>query len=72
MIFNLTQSVKDALTGYIQTGNVLAESAVIDSRMDTCIGCEAFIANQIRCGKCGCYLNAKVRLSHAKCPINKW
>ena len=25
-----------------------------------------------RCGKCGCFMNIKVRIYSAKCPIGKW
>jgi hypothetical protein len=39
-------------------------------RMIICKGCEYRKGN--RCGKCGCFLEAKTRAKTAKCPEGKW
>ena len=42
-------------------------------RIKICVDCE-FFTKRKTCGKCGCYMPAKVRSlrSKTKCPINKW
>ncbi len=43
-----------------------------DTRYVTCKGCEFFNALLRTCGKCGCFMPAKVKLKDAKCPVGKW
>ena len=41
-------------------------------RMAICRECEFYLAEQEKCKKCGCYMNAKTKLETAKCPVGKW
>lgn len=44
-------------------------------RMAICMECP-FIKNKDslhkQCGKCGCFLEAKVLVPNTHCPVNKW
>ena len=41
-------------------------------RLDICKACEHFQKKYRRCKKCGCIIEAKAGLYHARCPIGKW
>jgi membrane protease subunit (stomatin/prohibitin family) len=62
--------VKDLHTVASSNQPIIAPQEVIKARMDTCGACEFYKNN--RCTKCGCFMEAKSRLSSLKCPIGKW
>lgn len=41
-------------------------------RLDICKSCPEYIRFTHQCKKCGCIMNAKVKLKDATCPLNKW
>lgn len=41
-------------------------------RMSICLSCPELIKLTKTCKKCGCFMEAKTRLPHASCPLNKW
>jgi hypothetical protein len=41
-------------------------------RMATCEGCDRFLKATKQCLQCGCMMNLKTKLLHAKCPLGKW
>ena len=41
-------------------------------RMDTCKSCEHYQPEPQKCGKCGCFMPAKVLVPFVKCPEDKW
>lgn len=44
-----------------------------NKRMDVCKECKPyFIKMTSRCGKCGCYLPAKTKVTSEQCPIKRW
>ena len=43
-----------------------------NARLAICYTCDAYIKEQKRCSRCGCFVEAKARMSGAKCPIDKW
>lgn len=49
---------------------LLASAEKAAARLEICQGCEFF--KQDRCLKCGCFMNAKIHVESAACPINKW
>lgn len=49
---------------------LLASAEKAAARLEICQGCEFF--KQDRCLKCGCFMNAKIHVESAGCPINKW
>jgi hypothetical protein len=44
---------------------------IADERMHICNDC-AHLTITKQCTKCGCFMNAKVKLEAATCPIGKW
>lgn len=40
-------------------------------RFATCVGCPELLPTR-QCKKCGCFMPAKVKLTHATCPLGKW
>jgi len=72
MAFNLTESIKNSLSNFAKTGVLLADSTLVEYRIDQCVGCPHFQAENSRCLKCGCYMNMKTRLVASKCPVGKW
>lgn len=53
-----------------------ATEEVAKERSKICSECEKLdcISNSfyLHCGKCGCYIPAKVRSKSSKCPLNLW
>jgi hypothetical protein len=49
---------------------VIASDEVIQYRLQLCNTCEEKKHNF--CSKCGCLIEAKVRVCFTKCPLNKW
>lgn len=42
------------------------------SRMEFCEVCDKFNKSQRKCLMCGCYMDLKVFIPDAQCPIKKW
>ena len=45
---------------------------LIKYRLEICNGCEFLIKPINQCFRCGCFMNIKVKLEDATCPIGKW
>ena len=70
-LFNLTETVANAIKVYKQQGAILAEDSKQAARINICVNCDKF--NDFgRCNMCGCFMNLKVRLEASKCPANRW
>lgn len=41
-------------------------------RYNICDWCPEFISLTKQCKECGCFMNLKVKLENATCPIGKW
>jgi len=41
-------------------------------RYNICKACENFKTISKRCGKCGCFMKAKVTFCNSTCPLAKW
>lgn len=62
---NVVVGFKNLLTG--------KETPTEKKRILTCQGCKHFTKGKNHwCGKCPCYMPAKVKAPGAKCPIRKW
>lgn len=70
-VFNLTETLINTIRVYRQQGAVLASESRQVARMDSCSNCEKLSEKGI-CNVCACYMNLKVRLEAAKCPLGKW
>ena len=45
---------------------------VSEKRMSVCNECPELIQATKQCKQCGCFMNMKVRLEKATCPLGKW
>lgn len=43
-----------------------------DERLAICVECDKFTEKTRRCLMCGCFMDAKVFIPDAQCPIKKW
>lgn len=64
--------LKDLVHGNLE----FVQSHIQQERASVCMGCEkrqSIIGTSIgRCLQCGCFLDAKCRLTQSSCPLNKW
>lgn len=72
MAVNLTQTAKNIINGALAGDPTLASEEISNSRLEICNTCEFFIKESARCSKCGCFMNAKIKLQAVRCPIGKW
>ncbi len=72
MLSNLIKSAKDIVTQSVKSGIVKASDEKALGRMNICKACEFFNADELRCNKCGCFMEVKVWFDGSKCPIDKW
>ena len=55
-----------------------APDEIIQDRLKICRECEfsvgprSYPERKVKCKKCGCLINHKVRLKNSFCPIGKW
>jgi hypothetical protein len=54
----------------LQELNIIGESPISVRRLATCIECPNLVEG--KCTLCGCVMQAKVLVSSATCPLNKW
>jgi len=43
-----------------------------EDRLNICKACPHLKQPLNRCEKCGCFMDVKIRISYARCPIGKW
>jgi hypothetical protein len=61
-----------AVVEHVATGMKKTEEELAKERLSICDGCEFFLKDSRRCGKCGCYMEIKARWAETKCPLGKW
>jgi hypothetical protein len=49
-----------------------ADEELATKRLSICKECPFFISLTGQCKQCGCFMNAKTKLSKATCPEHKW
>lgn len=69
---NLFKEAWKSTKGVITTGQLLISAEKADERLGICSTCEFFNKKDIRCTQCGCFMEQKVHLKTASCPIKKW
>lgn len=48
------------------------DNKLSEKRLKICQQCPELIKLTNQCKKCGCFMNLKVKLENASCPIEKW
>ena len=42
------------------------------TRLNICLSCDRLMRVTNQCKECGCFMNLKVKLKDATCPLGKW
>lgn len=58
-------------TDFLSMENHTTEE-IAKTRMDICNECPRLVKLTKQCKECGCFMNLKTKLTHAKCPLGKW
>lgn len=72
MSVELARTALDSAKNIAKNQPIFCDALTVTYRISLCKSCEFFSAENTRCGKCGCYMNAKTKLQAAKCPVGKW
>jgi len=69
---NLVSTVIDKVQQSISS--ITVDDSVYNERLNTCQRCSFYSAESLpaRCLQCGCFLDAKAKLTDSKCPLDKW
>ena len=70
--FQMVKNFKDSAKEFINNGGKLVEPDVYTNRLGKCNDCEHLIRKSMRCGACGCMLEAKAKMQSGYCPKGKW
>ena len=70
MARNAFKQAWDSTKGVLSGRNFLVNADTANNRYSICEGCEFF--KEKRCTQCGCFMEAKVHLELATCPLGKW
>lgn len=68
----LISNVIDAVKQAVKEGFDVRPAEEAERYMSICVLCPLFIEKDVRCGKCGCWLSAKMQLKAWHCPLKKW
>jgi hypothetical protein len=66
---NLIHTIKDAV---VSDEDLFITEQIQNERMSICRTCDSYNYLQKRCRECGCFLEHKVKLTVATCPLQKW
>lgn len=76
IIIDKIQNITDLTLGSLKNATkgkpIIVPSDVKEMRLTICKGCDKFISLSSQCSECGCYMNYKVQISAAECPLYKW
>lgn len=68
MSYGLKEIAIEMIKGRLQ----FSEQELAAERIKVCQSCPQFKKISRQCGLCNCFMDAKVKFTHAGCPINKW
>jgi len=68
------KTAKDVTSGILDGEEVKCSPEKTKERNEICAKCPKLqeLLGRRQCGECGCFLDLKVTLEKAKCPISKW
>lgn len=68
---NRLKQAKDVVAHKIEELAAPAPKELADERMAICHACP-HLGKLNRCKECGCFMDAKTKMLHQKCPLGKW
>lgn len=54
------------------TMNITTTTSIKAERLQICQMCDMFESGIDRCKECGCFMQVKAAIKHARCPLNRW
>jgi hypothetical protein len=57
---------------YVLKTVLVLEEPEFKARLSVCEVCDKYNSESSRCQMCGCYMNWKAQIKHARCPVGKW
>lgn len=63
---------KSSPADFLKSDTEFAPTALQRERYSICKECPELTKVTKQCKQCGCFMNLKVKLSHAVCPLGKW
>lgn len=69
-LLRMAFSATKAMAAFIGSGMKTASADVQRTRLAACRSCEHHTG--LRCRVCGCFTNAKSRMAHERCPLERW
>ena len=57
---------------HVSTGMAQAEKKEREKRLEICVSCDRYNAEDKTCLECGCYLEIKTKWASEACPIGLW
>lgn len=67
---NLSNLTSTVITDMVDGKEVIVSEDIQKQRMEICNNCSHNIGG--RCALCGCFLEAKTKISSSQCPVMKW
>lgn len=69
---NIGKNQKASPADFLKSDTEFAPTEVQRARYSVCKSCDELTKITKQCKQCGCFMNLKVKLSHAECPLDKW
>lgn len=66
MSYTIVDVLKDAVSGNLE----FVDDTIAKQRAAICDGCDIRLSRI--CTACGCFIDAKVKLTKSECPLDKW
>ena len=70
--FEMVKNFSKETANFLAAGAPVVETGIYANRLAKCNTCEHLKRKHMRCGACGCLLQAKARMKTAHCPLGKW
>lgn len=71
-ILQQAKNFAGAAAQHVLGGMKNASNEEKNRRLDICKKCPHLIREEMRCGKCGCFLETKASWQTSSCPIGQW
>ena len=69
---DMAKNLLESLGEIVKNGAGQRTPDEIEKALEICKVCPHFIIDKIRCSRCGCRMDVKIRLASLHCPIGKW
>lgn len=56
----------------LRKSNYVNDPKTADERYAICLACPSLMKTTKQCKECGCFMQLKVKIQNATCPLGKW